>query len=130
MALYIPHSIFHLARLLYVRPENFGPYYAQYNKRNFCLQRVSAKNAPSSINPIFGRNMLQANASRRPMCLYIYDGPGQLSRYSDSLRAGRSGDRMPVRGEIFHTRPDRSWGPPSLLYNAYRIFPGGKAAGA
>ena len=28
MALYIPHSIFHFARLLYVRPETFGPYYA------------------------------------------------------------------------------------------------------
>ena len=27
MALYIPHSIFHFARLLYVRPETFGPYY-------------------------------------------------------------------------------------------------------
>ena len=27
MTLYIPHSIFHLARLLYFRPENFGPYY-------------------------------------------------------------------------------------------------------
>ena len=27
MALYIPHSFFHLARLLYVRPETFGPYY-------------------------------------------------------------------------------------------------------
>ena len=27
MALYIPHSIFHLARHLYVRPETFGPYY-------------------------------------------------------------------------------------------------------
>ena len=26
MALHIPHSIFHLARLLYVRPETFGPY--------------------------------------------------------------------------------------------------------
>jgi hypothetical protein len=26
MALYIPHSIFHLARLFYVRPETFGPY--------------------------------------------------------------------------------------------------------
>ena len=26
MALYIFHSIFHLARLLYVRPETFGPY--------------------------------------------------------------------------------------------------------
>ena len=27
MALYIPHSIFHSARLLYDRPETFGPYY-------------------------------------------------------------------------------------------------------
>jgi hypothetical protein len=27
MALYIPHSIFHLAWLLYVRPETFEPYY-------------------------------------------------------------------------------------------------------
>ena len=27
MALYIPHSIFHLAQLLYVGPETFGPYY-------------------------------------------------------------------------------------------------------
>ena len=27
MALYIPHSVFHLARLLYVRPEAFEPYY-------------------------------------------------------------------------------------------------------
>jgi hypothetical protein len=32
--------------------------------------------------------------------------------------------------EIFLTRPDRPWGPPSLLYNGYRVFPGGKAAGA
>ena len=29
MALYIPHSIFHLARLLYVRPETFVPYYVR-----------------------------------------------------------------------------------------------------
>jgi len=33
-------------------------------------------------------------------------------------------------GEIFHTRPDRSWGPPSVLYNGYRVFPGDKAVGA
>ena len=30
MALYIPHSIFHLTRLLYVRPENFGTYYVRF----------------------------------------------------------------------------------------------------
>ena len=43
MALYIPHSVFHLARLLYVRPETFGPYYVRTTSFNtkistFCLQ--------------------------------------------------------------------------------------------
>jgi len=38
------------------------------------------------------------------------DGPGIESRW----------------GDIFRTSPDRPWGPPSLLYNGYRVFPGGK----
>jgi hypothetical protein len=29
-------------------------------------------------------------------------------------------------GEIFRTCQDRPWGPPSLLYNGYRVFPGGR----
>jgi hypothetical protein len=29
-------------------------------------------------------------------------------------------------GENFRTCPDRPWVPPSLLYNGYRVFPGGK----
>jgi len=33
-------------------------------------------------------------------------------------------------GKIFPIRPDRPWGPHSLLFNWYRVFPGGKAAGA
>ena len=41
---------------------------------------------------------------------YGLDGPGIESRW----------------GEIFRTSPDRPWGPPSLLYNGYRVFPGGK----
>jgi hypothetical protein len=36
----------------------------------------------------------------------------------------------PDGGEIFRTRPDRPWGPPSLLYNVYRVYPGDKAARA
>ena len=36
-------------------------------------------------------------------------------------------DRIPVGGgEIFPTCPDRPRGPSSLLYNGYRVFPGGK----
>jgi hypothetical protein len=32
-------------------------------------------------------------------------------------------------GEIFRTCPERPWGPPSLLYNGYRLFPGVKPPG-
>ena len=41
---------------------------------------------------------------------YGLDGPGIESRW----------------GVRFSARPDRPCGPPSLLYNGYRIFPGGK----
>ena len=41
---------------------------------------------------------------------YGLDGPGIESRW----------------GEIFRTSPDRLWGPPSLLYNGYQVFSGGK----
>ena len=42
MALYIPHSIFHWARLLYVRPETFGPYYVLvFESAGVGLRRVS-----------------------------------------------------------------------------------------
>jgi hypothetical protein len=41
---------------------------------------------------------------------YGLDGPGIESRWD----------------EIFRTCPDRPWGPPSLLYNRYRVFTGGK----
>ena len=55
-----------------------------------------------------GRNSSVGIATR-----YGLDGPGIESR---------------LRGEIFRTRPDRPWGPHSLLYNGYRVFPGDKAA--
>jgi len=32
----------------------------------------------------------------------------------------------PGGGEIFRSCPNRPWGPPSLLYNGYRVFPGAK----
>jgi hypothetical protein len=41
---------------------------------------------------------------------YGLDGPGIESQW----------------GEIFCTCPDRPWGPHSLLYNGYQVFPGGK----
>ena len=54
-----------------------------------------------------------------------YGGPGSSVGIATELRGGRSGDRIPVRTK-FSARPDRPWGPTSLLYNGYRVFPGGK----
>ena len=55
-------------------------------------------------------------------------GSGYFSRYSYSVRAGRSGDRIPVG--IFRNCPDRPWDPRSLLFSGYRIsFPGVKRPG-
>jgi hypothetical protein len=51
--------------------------------------------------------------------------PGWLSRYSDSIRAGRSENRIPVRARF-----SSPWDPPIVLYNGYRFFPRGEAAGA
>jgi hypothetical protein len=48
-----------------------------------------------------------------------------------ATRYGLEGPEIESRwGEIFRTYPDRLRGPPSLLYNRYRVFPGVKTAGA
>jgi hypothetical protein len=56
---------------------------------------------------------------------------GRDSVVGIATRYGLGGPGIGSRwGEIFHTCPDRPWGPPSLLYNGYRVFPRGKAAEA
>ena len=57
---------------------------------------------------------------------YWTSGPGSSVGIATELRAGPSGDPIPVGGEISRTCPDRPWSPPSLLYNGYRVFPGYK----
>jgi hypothetical protein len=50
----------------------------------------------------------------------------------NSSAVQRPATGLTVRGsntggdKIFRTCPDRPWGPLSLLYNGYRVFPGGK----
>jgi hypothetical protein len=60
-----------------------------------------------------------------------FDGGAGITQSVQRLATGWT-----VRGsnpggdEIFRTRPGRPWGLPSLLYNGYRVFPGGKTVGA
>ena len=58
----------------------------------------------------------------------LWAAMSQLVRRLDTSCA--PGDRTPVGDEIFRTRPDRPWGPCSLLKNWYRVsFPGVKRSG-
>jgi len=57
--------------------------------------------------------------------LYAERGPGSVVGIVTGC--GLDGPVIEPRwGEIFRTCSDRPWGPPSLLYNVYRVFPGGK----
>ena len=59
--------------------------------------------------------------------------PGQLSRYSDSLRAGRSGDRIPARArDFFLQKPSRLilWLTQPPIQWVPGFVPGSKVAGA
>jgi hypothetical protein len=62
--------------------------------------------------------------------IYIYINVGRDSVVCIVARYGLGGpgDWMPVGNEVFRTRPDRPWNLPNLLYNGYRVLPGGKAA--
>jgi hypothetical protein len=74
--------------------------------------------------------------TNRPMLLTIIFPPASLQRIRDNsvgiaTRYGLEGPGIESRwGEVFRTYLDWLRGPPSLLYNGYRVFPGVKAAGA
>jgi len=64
--------------------------------------------------------------------LEIHGGQGSSGGTVTRYELSRLGTENWGRGgaEIFSSRPDRPCGSPSLLYNGYRVFLGGKAAGA
>jgi hypothetical protein len=65
-----------------------------------------------------------------PFVIYSSELGGRDSAFGIAIRYGLDGPGIESQwGEIFRSRPDRPWSPPSLLYNRYRVFPGGKAAG-
>ena len=81
-----------------------------------CNNREDSQSVPTYISDARQTNYIASNYCwKRPNSSvgiatgYGLDGPGIESRW----------------GEIFH-RPDLPWGPPSLLYNGYRVFPGGR----
>jgi len=71
------------------------------------------------------RSVLLPLHTIKKLCLDIifFRGPGSLAGIATTGWTARN--RIPV-GTRFSARPNRSRVPPSLLYNGYRVFPGGK----
>jgi hypothetical protein len=85
---------------------------------------------PDSFPFIFQHFHLQNNYSNNEFSRINYENVGRDSSIGIATEGWTVRESNPGAGEIFRTRPDRPWGPPCLLYNGYRVFPGGKAGGA
>ena len=60
---------------------------------------------------------------------HILGRPGSSVSIATGCRLDGPRGSNPGGSEIFRTCPDRPWGPPSLLYNGYRVFPRGVKSG-
>ena len=69
--------------------------------------------------------------NRSPICQSHYiDWGAEIVQLVQRLRYGLDGPVIESRWRRDFPHPERPWGPPSPLCNGYRVFPGGKAAGA
>jgi len=70
----------------------------------------------------------QTSRDRECKCILV---TGQDSSVGIATRYGMDVPGIESRwgGENFRSRPDRPWGPPSLLHNGYRFFVGGNVVG-
>jgi hypothetical protein len=86
--------------------------HSEMNTTEWLIQRfaVYRLQSPTELFMNYKRRGCGPGSSVGTATGYGLDGPGIESRW----------------GRDFCTFPDRPWGPPSLLYNGYRVFPGGR----
>jgi hypothetical protein len=88
------------------------------------VQRLTTGWTVRGSMPSFGRG-------RKIICpMLVTRTNKKRSKSSKTVKTGKTinyGTKKNPGGiEIFRTRPDRPWCPPSLLYNGYRVFLGGR----
>jgi hypothetical protein len=102
------------------------------------IKNTSLGSALSLLNPVYifttyflrkgstlSRNLLHGSPPLK--CPGKYSVRSRDSVVGIATRYGLEGPGIESRwGEVFRTHPDRLRGPPSLLHNGCRVFPGGK----
>ena len=116
-------SLYLLVFLLHTHTHIRQPpnYFPQYSVFKLCVSRVVRKQA----SYVYKNNMYNSNFK---YILYIWLlAAAWIAQSVKRLATGWTvWGSNPGGEEIFCSRPDRHWGPPSLPYNGYRVFPGVK----
>ena len=112
--------------------ESAGPQYPKITQQDRQLTyHVRIRHIPVTIVAVEKEKLLHILS----VCLYPslssmqceYCGPGSVVGIATGYGLDGQGIESRWGGcEIFRTCPDRTWGSPSLVYNGYRVFPGGK----
>ena len=91
MALYIPHSIFHLALLLYVRPETFGPPYYVYVENKLNVKLLEFLKTEVFVWPLFDADGFLLACMNLRIMQNGTSAPGRVI-FVDKVKSQRSGD--------------------------------------
>ena len=93
--------------------------------------RYSTSSAFPNVIANFKSRKNTHTAITHDTCILIPDYVGRDSLVGIATRYGLDGMGIESRwGRDFPHPSSRPWGPPSLLLNGYRVFPGSKAGGA
>ena len=124
--MYSQQACQHTAVCTHSRPANTQLYYITHQR--FDIRKIPTANLLNFIPnaPKFPHKIRYKSYFRNfHVSTRKKYGPGSSVGIATDYGLDGSGSN-PGGDEIFRTRPDRPWGPLSLLYNGYRVFPGDK----
>ena len=121
-----------IAYIKFLYLQNIG--WISYERSKTCLPNlfVRISREYKFLFEVLLKILLWLSALGYCIIIVLVEDVGRDSSVGMATRYGLEGPGIESQwgGKIFRTRPDRPWGPPSLLYNGYRVFPEGKAVGA